>query len=87
MGGLLGRLFQEFAVTIGVAILVSGFVSLTLTPMLCSRFLKPHGEERHGLGFGNGVLHHDERGPEEEGGRDQRPVSERALRRAPHQAV
>jgi hydrophobic/amphiphilic exporter-1 (mainly G- bacteria), HAE1 family len=48
MGGLIGRLFQSFAVTIGVAILVSGFVSLTLTPMLCSRFLKPKGEERHG---------------------------------------
>ncbi|MEO5618258.1 MAG: efflux RND transporter permease subunit, partial [Candidatus Eisenbacteria bacterium] len=43
MGGLLGRLFQEFAVTISVAILVSGFVSLTLTPMLCSRFLKREG--------------------------------------------
>jgi HAE1 family hydrophobic/amphiphilic exporter-1 len=41
MGGLLGRLLHEFAVTIGAAILVSGFVSLTLTPMLCSRFLKP----------------------------------------------
>ena len=40
MGGLMGRLFHEFAVTIGVAILVSGFVSLTLTPMLCSRFLQ-----------------------------------------------
>jgi HAE1 family hydrophobic/amphiphilic exporter-1 len=42
--GLIGRLFHEFAVTIGVAILVSGFVSLTLTPMLCSRFLR-HGRE------------------------------------------
>jgi hydrophobic/amphiphilic exporter-1 (mainly G- bacteria), HAE1 family len=42
LGGLIGRLFQEFAVTIGVAILVSGLVSLTLTPMLCSRWLKPH---------------------------------------------
>ena len=41
MGGLLGRLFHEFAVVISTAILVSGFVSLTLTPMLCSRFLKP----------------------------------------------
>ena len=41
MGGILGRLFHEFAVTIGVAILISGFVSLTLTPMLCSRFLRP----------------------------------------------
>ena len=40
MGGILGRLFHEFAVTIGVAILISGFVSLTLTPMLCSRFLQ-----------------------------------------------
>jgi HAE1 family hydrophobic/amphiphilic exporter-1 len=49
LGGLIGRLFEEFAVTIGVAILVSGFVSLTLTPMLCSRWLRPHGEEeRHG---------------------------------------
>ena len=45
MGGIVGRLFHEFAVTIGVAILVSGFVSLTLTPMLCSRFLtRDHGE-------------------------------------------
>ena len=48
MGGILGRLLHEFAVTIGVAILVSGFVSLTLTPMLCSRFLRPPREERHG---------------------------------------
>ena len=49
LGGLIGRLFQEFAVTIGVAILVSGFVSLTLTPMLCSRWLKP-GAEREQQG-------------------------------------
>src|SRR5476649_2342429 len=42
MGGILGRLLHEFAVTITAAILVSGGVSLTLTPMLCSRFLKPH---------------------------------------------
>ncbi len=48
MGGILGRLLHEFAVTIGMAILISGFVSLTLTPMLCSRFLKPPREERHG---------------------------------------
>ena len=41
MGGLIGRLFHEFAVTISVAILVSGFVSLSLTPMLCSRFIRP----------------------------------------------
>ncbi len=49
MGGILGRLLHEFAVTISAAILVSGFVSLTLTPMLCSRFLKPHrGAQTHG---------------------------------------
>ena len=48
LGGVLGRLLHEFAVTIGVAILISGFVSISLTPMLCSRFLKsPHGL-RHG---------------------------------------
>jgi HAE1 family hydrophobic/amphiphilic exporter-1 len=49
MSGVLGRLLHEFAVTISAAILVSGFVSLTLTPMLCSRFLKPieHGAQ-HG---------------------------------------
>ena len=48
MGGIVGRLLHEFAVTIAVAVLISGFVSLTLTPMLCSRFLRPHGEEQHG---------------------------------------
>ena len=49
MGGIIGRLFREFAVTIAVAILVSGFVSLTLTPMLCARYLRAHGkDERHG---------------------------------------
>ena len=48
MGGILGRLLHEFAVTIVAAILVSGLVSLTLTPMLCSRFLRPPREERHG---------------------------------------
>src|SRR5205823_8683207 len=48
MGGILGRLLHEFAVTIGVAILVSGFVSLSLTPMMCSRFLRPPATEEHG---------------------------------------
>ncbi len=48
MGGILGRLFREFAVTIGVAVLASGVVSLTLTPMLCSRFLKAAGNRRPG---------------------------------------
>src|ERR1700686_860275 len=42
MGGIVGRVFREFAVTIAVAIMVSGFVSLTLTPMLCARVLKAH---------------------------------------------
>jgi HAE1 family hydrophobic/amphiphilic exporter-1 len=63
MGGILGRLFREFAVTISVAILVSGFVSLTLTPMLCSRFLRAHKDQRHGKlyqaseRFFDGMLH------------------------------
>jgi HAE1 family hydrophobic/amphiphilic exporter-1 len=53
MGGIVGRLFREFAVTIGAAILVSGFVSLTLTPLLCARFLRPHSaDERHGRLYG-----------------------------------
>jgi len=46
MGGIVGRLLHEFAVTISVAILVSGFVSLSLTPMLCSRFLRHQGERK-----------------------------------------
>jgi HAE1 family hydrophobic/amphiphilic exporter-1 len=48
MGGILGRLFHEFAVTIGSAILVSGFVSLTLTPLLSAKFLRAHKNEKHG---------------------------------------
>jgi HAE1 family hydrophobic/amphiphilic exporter-1 len=48
MGGIVGRLLHEFAVTIGVAILVSGLVSISLTPMLCSRFLKPPHTQKHG---------------------------------------
>jgi len=48
MGGILGRLLNEFAITITAAILVSGVVSLTLTPMLSSRFIKPPKEESHG---------------------------------------
>jgi hydrophobic/amphiphilic exporter-1 (mainly G- bacteria), HAE1 family len=52
MGGLVGRLFFQFAVTISVAILISGFISVTMTPMLCSRFLKISGDEKKGW------LHH-----------------------------
>jgi HAE1 family hydrophobic/amphiphilic exporter-1 len=48
MGGIIGRLLNEFAVTIAVAILVSGFVSLSLTPMLCSKFLRHTPREEHG---------------------------------------
>ena len=48
MGGIMGRLLHEFAVTISLAVLISGVVSLTLTPMLCSRFLRHPGTIRHG---------------------------------------
>jgi HAE1 family hydrophobic/amphiphilic exporter-1 len=48
MGGIIGRLFHEFSITIAVAILISGFVSLSLTPMLSSRFLRPTHEGRGG---------------------------------------
>src|SRR6267378_1370071 len=51
MGGILGRLLHEFAVTIIVAVLISGFVSLTLTPMMCSRILKPRTDVKHGRLF------------------------------------
>jgi hydrophobic/amphiphilic exporter-1 (mainly G- bacteria), HAE1 family len=47
MGGIVGRLFREFSVVIGLAVLISGFVSLTLTPMLSSRFLRPQKEVHH----------------------------------------
>src|SRR6266550_652154 len=50
MGGMVGRVFREFAVTIAVAIILSGFVSLTLTPMLCARVLKAHhGDEKQNI--------------------------------------
>jgi multidrug efflux pump len=48
MGGIVGRLFREFAVTLSVAILVSLVVSLTTTPMMCARLLKDHRQEKHG---------------------------------------
>jgi HAE1 family hydrophobic/amphiphilic exporter-1 len=63
MGGILGRILHEFAVTISMAILISGFVSLTLTPMLCSRFIRPQAAVRHGRlyllteRFFEGMLH------------------------------
>ncbi len=67
MGGILGRILHEFAVTISMAILISGFVSLTLTPMLCSRFIRPLTAQRHGRlytlmeRFFDGMLHTYER--------------------------
>ena len=51
MGGLIGRLFHEFAVTLSTAIVVSAMVSLTLTPMLCARFLKAEHPDRSGGWF------------------------------------
>ncbi|MGA9422391.1 MAG: efflux RND transporter permease subunit, partial [Rhodanobacteraceae bacterium] len=48
MGGIIGRLLNEFAITIVAAVLVSGFVSLSLTPMLCSRMLRSEHEQKHG---------------------------------------
>src|SRR5450631_3932660 len=48
MGGIIGRLFREFAVTLAMTIFVSMVVSLTLTPMMASRFLRAHGETQHG---------------------------------------
>jgi HAE1 family hydrophobic/amphiphilic exporter-1 len=68
MGGILGRLFHEFAVTIGASILVSGFVSISLTPLLSSKFLRAHNKERHGRmyqaieGFFDGLLRFYDRG-------------------------
>ncbi len=51
MGGIVGRLFREFAVTLSVAIVVSLVVSLTATPMMCARLLLPHDREKHGRFF------------------------------------
>jgi HAE1 family hydrophobic/amphiphilic exporter-1 len=67
MGGIVGRLFNAFAVTIAAAILISGFVSLTLTPMMSARLLRHHKAERHGRlyawseAFFNAMLHFYER--------------------------
>jgi HAE1 family hydrophobic/amphiphilic exporter-1 len=68
MGGIIGRLFREFAVTLAMAIFVSLVVSLTLTPMMASRFLRAHKETKHGRfyqwserGF-EAMLHAYERG-------------------------
>lgn len=49
MGGIVGRLFREFAVALSVAILMSLMISLTTTPMMCGRLLRPHDQERHGF--------------------------------------
>ncbi len=49
MTGVVGRLFSEFSVTLSVAVIVSAVISLTLTPMMCARFLRPAAEERPGL--------------------------------------
>ncbi len=68
MGGIVGRLFREFAVTVTMAILVSAFVSLTLTPTLCARFLRDRRDVRHGRlyrageAFFDGLLRQYDRG-------------------------
>jgi hydrophobic/amphiphilic exporter-1 (mainly G- bacteria), HAE1 family len=68
MGGIIGRLFREFAVTLSMAIVVSAVVSLTLTPMMASRFLKPPNEAHHGRLYAlserafDAMLHGYERG-------------------------
>src|SRR5205085_10045459 len=68
MTGIVGRLFREFAITLSVAVLVSCIVSLTLTPMMCSRLLEPEDESKHGRlfrateGFFKGMLDAYERG-------------------------
>jgi hydrophobic/amphiphilic exporter-1 (mainly G- bacteria), HAE1 family len=68
MGGIIGRLFREFAVTLAMTIFVSMVVSLTLTPMMASRFLRAHGETKHGRFYQwserafDGLLHAYERG-------------------------
>jgi len=51
MPGIVGRLFREFAITLSVAVMVSATVSLTLTPMMCSRLLEPEDKQRHGRLF------------------------------------
>ena len=51
MGGMVGRLFREFAVTLAVAISISAIISLTLTPMMTSRLLRPHSEQPRGFAF------------------------------------
>ena len=68
MGGIIGRLFREFAVTLAMTIFVSAFVSLTLTPMMASRFLRPPKEAHHGKLYAwserafDALLHAYERG-------------------------
>ena len=48
MGGIIGRLFREFAVTVTIAVVISAFISLTLTPVMCSLFLKRESEQKRG---------------------------------------
>ena len=59
MGGLIGRLFREFSITIGVAVLSSGFIALSLTPMLSSRFLRKPEDVKHGRAYAFTELMHN----------------------------
>jgi multidrug efflux pump len=58
MTGLVGRMFREFALTLTIAVVTSAVVSLTLTPMMCSRLLRQHGEEPESGGGGIGAMFH-----------------------------
>ncbi len=61
MGGIIGRLFREFAVTVSVAVVASAFVALTLTPMMCSRFLTHENDSEKGPAEprGRGIFRRD----------------------------
>ncbi|MEH2248374.1 efflux RND transporter permease subunit [Nostoc sp.] len=82
MEGILGRLFREFAVTISVAILVSGVISLSLTPMLCSRFLSPPHHEPESEGAGEAGEDEGDEGDEGEILNSQSKIQNRSTERS-----
>ena len=82
MEGILGRLFREFAVTISVAILVSGVISLSLTPMLCSRFLSPPHHEPESEGVGKAGVAGEDEGDEGEILNSQSKIQNRSTERS-----
>ena len=82
MEGILGRLFREFAITISVAILVSGVISLSLTPMLCSRFLSPPHHEPESEGVGEAGVAGEDEGDEGEILNSQSKIQNRSTERS-----